>query len=103
MSIIDNFEKMLAQGQDNAMLRYTLGNAYFNEQQYPSAITHLRKALEHDPEYSVAWKILGKALVANGEENEAIEVYRKGLEVAAKKGDKQAEKEMQVFLKRLLK
>ena len=103
MSIIENFEKMLAQGQDNAMLRYTLGNAYFNEKEYPAAIIHLRKALEFDAEYSVAWKILGKALVANGDEQEAIEVYRKGLEVASSKGDKQAEKEMQVFLKRLLK
>lgn len=85
------------------MLRYTLGNAYFNEKQYPAAIAHLRKALEFDPEYSVAWKMLGKALAANGDESEAVEVYRKGLEVAARKGDKQAEKEMQVFLKRLLK
>jgi len=34
MSQIDSFEAMLARGQDSEMLRYTLGNAYFNEDKF---------------------------------------------------------------------
>lgn len=67
------------------------------------AIPHLRAAIEFDSEYSAAWKILGKALVETGDKEEAIKVYKKGLIVAEKKGDRQAVKEINVFLKRLLK
>ena len=28
MGMIENFERMLASGQDNALLRFSLGNAY---------------------------------------------------------------------------
>lgn len=103
MSMIENFEKMLANGQDNALLRYTLGMEYSKQEDYIKAAMHLSKALEFDPNYSVAWKSLGKVLTAQDKIAEAIEVYEKGIIVAENKGDKQAAKEMQVFLKRLKK
>lgn len=101
MSIIGNLEKMLYSGQDNAMLRFGLGNAYFQQKDFHSAVPHLQKAVEHDPEYSAAWKLLGKSLVNCEEAEKALEAFAKGIECAEKKGDIQAVKEMQVFLKRL--
>jgi predicted Zn-dependent protease len=101
MSIIDNFEKMLAAGQDNALLRYSLGNEYLKAGDAPTAVRHLQRAVEHDRAYSAAWKLLGKALTETGDAPAAISAYRTGIEVAERKGDKQAAKEMQVFLKRL--
>lgn len=103
MSMIDNFERMLAQGQDNALLRYSLGNAYLNEGRPAEAVEHLRHAVEHDPEYSAAWKSYGKALSEAGDVDGAIDAYARGIEVAERKGDKQAAKEMTVFHKRLRK
>jgi Flp pilus assembly protein TadD len=103
MGIIENFEAMLAAGQDSALLRYTLGGAYLKEKRYAPAIEHLRKAVELDPEYSAAWKSLGKVLAEAGERAEAVSAYRQGVEVAERRGDKQAAKEMAVFLKRLTK
>ncbi len=97
------FEALLAQGQDNALLRYGLGNAYFQQNNYPVAITHYAQALIFDPEYSAAWKSYAKALMENQQTQEAIEAYTQGIVIAEKKGDKQAVKEMQVFLKRLMK
>lgn len=101
MSIIDNFEKMVAAGQDNALLRYSLGNEYLKAADPATAIMHLRCALEHDRGYSAAWKLLGKALADVGDAEAAIEAYSAGIAVADKNGDKQAAKEMQVFLRRL--
>ncbi len=101
MGIIENFEKMLAQGQDNALLRYSLGNEYFKQGQAAMAVEHLAQALTYDPAYSAAWKIYGKALASLGREAQAMAAYEKGIEAAEKKGDKQAVKEMRVFLKRL--
>lgn len=101
MSIIGNLEKMLYSGQDNAMLRFGLGNAYFQQHDYHSAVSHLEKAVEHDAEYSAAWKLLGKALVECEEKEKALSAFEKGIECAEKKGDIQAVKEMNVFVKRL--
>ena len=101
MNVIDNFEKMLAAGQDNTLLRFGLGQAYLNEGQADRAIEHLRAALGHDQDYSAAWKLLGKALAEEGEIEAAMEAYEKGIAAAEQKGDIQAAKEMKVFLKRL--
>lgn len=101
MAIIDNFEKMLAAGQDNALLRYSLGNEYLKLGDAPTAVRHLQRAVQHDREYSAAWKLLGKALAEAGDGAGAQDAYRTGIEVAERKGDVQAAKEMRVFLKRL--
>ena len=98
----ENFEKLLAQGQDSALLRYSLGNAYL-EHNPKLAAEHFEKALDFDSEYSAAWKLLGKARSAAGDALAAIAAYETGIEVAEKKGDIQASKEMRVFLKRLKK
>ncbi len=92
---------MLENGQDNALLRFTLGSAFMKHGKYDQAAEHLSRAVEMDPDYSAAWKTYGKALFEAGRLDEAAAVYEQGLEVARRKGDKQAEKEMQVFLKRL--
>ena len=100
--IISNFQSMLEQGQDNALIRFGLGNAYLNSKDYTQAIEHLALALKHDPDYSAAWKLYGKALVSAGKNDEAITAYQQGIETAENKGDIQAAREMKVFLKRLL-
>ncbi len=101
MATIAVLEDLLAKGQDNALLRFSLGNAYLQANDAAQAINHLRQALIHDPDYSAAWKLLGKALTLDGQSAEALRAYTHGIEVAARRGDKQAEKEMQVFKKRL--
>jgi predicted Zn-dependent protease len=98
---IQNFEKMLAQGKDNSLLRFSLGNAYLGANEPARAVPHLQKAVEHDPKYSAAWKLLGKALNESGDPQGALAAYRQGIAVANAKGDIQAAKEMTVFAKRI--
>lgn len=100
---INILETMLESGQDNALLRFTLGSAFIRHQKYEQAIAHLARAVELDPEYSAAWKAYGKALEQSSRINEAIKAYKNGIGIAEKKGDKQAAREMSVFLKRLQK
>ena len=101
MSIIQRFEAMLAAGTDNALLRFGLGNAYLGDDQPAAAAVHLAAAVKHDPGYSAAWKLLGKALLAQGREDEAADAWRSGILAAERKGDKQAAREMRVFLRRI--
>lgn len=103
MSAIDRLEKLLDSGKDSAMLRYGLGDAYLKAKDPAAAVEHLRQAVDQDPKYSAAWKLLGKALADAGSASEAAEAYRKGITIAEDKGDVQAAKEMRVFLKRLKK
>ena len=56
-----------------------------------------------DPDYSAAWKLLGKALLAAGRSDEALAAWSDGIAAAERKGDKQAMKEMQVFARRVAK
>lgn len=101
MSALETFEKMLAQGKDSAMLRFSLGNECHKAGRLEDAITHLRAALALDARYSAAWKLLGKCLAEAGQAQAALDTYRQGIAAAQEKGDIQAVKEMQVFAKRL--
>jgi len=100
---IENLKTMLTNGQDSLILRFGLGQALIKAKEFDEAIQHLLKALEFDAEYSAAYKLLGKAYAQTEQNKLAIETYEKGVEIAERKGDIQAAKEMKVFLKRLLK
>ncbi|MEQ8230523.1 MAG: tetratricopeptide repeat protein [Gammaproteobacteria bacterium] len=97
--MIDRLEKMLAAGQDSAALRFGLGNAYLKNDPVKAA-EHLASAVAQDPEYSAAWKLLGRALDASGEHAQAADAFAAGIEVAERRGDVQAAKEMRVFMRR---
>ena len=103
MDRIATFETMLARGQDSALLRYGLGQAYLEAEDMSRATEHLAEAVKQDGNYSAAWKLYGKALSACQREDEAIVAYDRGIAVAEARGDIQAAKEMTVFRKRLLK
>lgn len=100
MGIIDNFEAMLARGQDSALLRYSLGNEHLKAGDPARAAEHLEAAVTQDPGYSAAWKLYGKALAESGRHTEAISAFDRGIETAESKGDVQAAKEMRVFRRR---
>lgn len=100
MDRITPLEKLLASGKDNSLLRYGLGQAYLDAGQPAPAITHLRACVGHDATYSAAWKLLGKALMAADDPAGAADAWQQGIAAAQRRGDKQAEKEMLVFLRR---
>lgn len=99
--LVANLERMLAAGKDGALLRFGLGNAYFQAGEFTVAVAHLQRAVELDPAYSAAWKLLGKSLVAAGDVAAAKHAYESGVAAAQHRGDKQALREMTVFLRRL--
>ncbi len=101
MNPVERFEALLAQGKDNALLRFTLGSHYLKEGHAARAADHLQAAVAHDADYSAAWKLLGKALATQGRREAAVAAYRSGIAAAERRGDKQAAKEMVVFLRRL--
>jgi Tfp pilus assembly protein PilF len=99
--MLESLEKMLAKGVDNALLRFGLGKGYLDAGEPARAAEHLQRCVEFDPKYSAAWKLLGKALLAAEQPLAARQAWEQGLQAAREHGDKQAEKEMTVFLRKL--
>ena len=100
-AIIQHFEKMLSGGNDNSLLRFSLGNEYLKAGDPVSAANHLKQAVVLDPKYPASWNLLGRALVESGQPADALVAYREGIAVAEAKGDKQAAKEMTVYARRI--
>ena len=98
--LISSLEKLIGTPRDGALLRYSLGAEYLKTGDKTRAVERLREAVQRDPDYSAAWKLLGKAL-AEDEPAQALEAWTQGIEAARRKGDRQAEKEMTVFARRL--
>jgi tetratricopeptide (TPR) repeat protein len=98
---LQSFERMLAMGRDSALLRYSIGNEHAKAGEWPDAVAALAQAVTLDPTYTAAWKLYAKALEQAGRVDEALDAYRRGIVVARQKGDRQAEKEMTVFVRRI--
>ena len=101
MSRVEQFEKMLANGHDGALLRFSLGNEYLSAQDPARAADHLRRAVEHDPGYSAAWSALATARQRQADTAGAMSAYREGIAAAQTRGDKQLAQKMGVYLRRL--
>ncbi len=94
-------EKMIAQGRDSYEARLAAGQARLKRGDVDQAITHLELACEQGPDRSMAWQELGRAQLESGNEDGARTSWEKGIAVAEANGDKQAEKVMTVWLRRL--
>ncbi len=99
--MISTLEKLIGSPRDGPLLRFSLGLEYAKAGDAQRAIAQFRESVARDPLYSAAWKALGKSLAEAGRPVEALEAYRQGIEAARQKGDRQAEKEMTVFARRL--
>lgn len=95
------FRKLLERDPENPMVLYSLGTELFKEGEYGEAREHLSNAVRNKPDYSVAYRTLGRALAELGEDEEARRVFDEGREVAQKNGDLQTVKEIDVFARRL--
>jgi uncharacterized protein HemY len=95
------FRKLLEKDPNNPMILYSLGNELFKEDNYGEARGLLQRAVENKPDYSVAYRMLGRAHFELHENTEARSVFLRGKEVARKNGDLQTVKEIDVFLRRL--
>jgi Tfp pilus assembly protein PilF len=98
---LESLEKLVGTPRDGALLQFSLGMEYLKMQNTEKAVAHLRNSVARDAGYSAAWRALGKALEAAGNSSDALDAYRKGIAAAQAKGDKQAQKEMTVFARRI--
>jgi len=87
--------------QENQALMYNaLGFAYFSQEQYDIAIRHYKEAIKLYPEYAIALNNLGNVYEKKQLVSQALECYRKTLEIEA--NNKVAKKRVESLEKRLV-
>jgi tetratricopeptide (TPR) repeat protein len=100
-SRLEQFRQIVELDPDDYFSHFGYASALFDAGRYPEAVVEYRKAIRLKPDYSAAFRDLGKALEKSGAHAEARQVYGQGIPIAERNGDLQTLKEMQVFLKRL--
>lgn len=68
-----------------------MGAAYYNDKQFPQAVASYQRALAIAPQNNEAANMLGEALLASGQKNEAAAAYQRVLQARAAAGQKAEE------------
>ena len=99
---ISMFKQVLEIDPVDQVANFGLGSVYYDLKRYDEALSPLQTVVKEYNDYSAAYVLLGKTMEKLLRKEEAIEVYRKGIAVASKKGDLMPLKEMQQKLNQLL-
>ncbi|HET6891888.1 MAG TPA: tetratricopeptide repeat protein [Pyrinomonadaceae bacterium] len=75
------FEKLVAGYPNDERAHFNLGNYYFGQQDFASAIRHYKKSTETAPSFSTAYNLLGYAYRQNQEYANAEQAFRKYIEL----------------------
>ena len=99
---ISMFKQVLEIDPVDQVANFGLGSVYFDLERYNDALNPLQTVVQEYKDYSAAYVLLGKTMEKLSQTEEAIDIYRKGIAVASKKGDLMPLKEMQQKLNQLL-
>lgn len=89
------FRQVLDIDPDDALGNFGLGELLVEEGRFEDAIGHLERALRADSNYSAALLALGRAQEGARDLESARQTYRRGVDVAAAKGDLATANKMQ--------
>ena len=101
MSRIEALQQFLEEDPGDSFSRYALAMEYAKLERYDDAVREYRTVASNDPDYVATYYQLGKALETQGLGDEAREAYRKGVEVATRKGDAHTRDELTAALEML--
>lgn len=96
------FLQVLEIDEEDTVALYGMGDVAFYKENFKEAVNYLEKVVKFDEKYSAAYLLLGKSLEASANLERAMQVYKKGIDVASKRGDMMPANEMQSRLNQLI-
>jgi tetratricopeptide (TPR) repeat protein len=96
--VVERQEQAVEQDPDSILARMALAGSYRKLGMPAKSVGHLKHALSLDDGMSVVYLELGRSLEAANMRDEAIQVYRRGIPVADRKGDLMPRNQMQTRL-----
>jgi Tfp pilus assembly protein PilF len=101
MSRIEQIRELISDDPNDAMLRFALGNEYFQTGQFPEAVEALTAALQIDPEYAFVYIQLAQAYEQSGQTEMARQTVEAGRGPAARNGDPNLKRQLDEIAARL--
>jgi folate-binding protein YgfZ len=99
---VEMFKKVLEIDPVDQVANFGLGSIYLETGRYEEGLPPLNTVIEQFKDYSAAYLLLGKTLEKLSENDKAIDIYKKGIAVASKKGDLMPLKDMQNRMNQLI-
>ena len=90
MDRIATFQSFIARSPSDPFPRYGLAMEYKGRGDLEAAWIVFSELLSQFPDYVPSYLMAGGTLVGLGRRDEAAEVYRRGIEVATRKGDRKS-------------
>src|SRR5512139_4331983 len=98
MDRIATFKTFISRSPADPFPRYGLAMEHKGQGQLAEAWEVFSELLAKFPDYVPTYLMAGGTLVALGRKDEAADVYRKGIEVAQRRGDQHARRELESAL-----
>jgi tetratricopeptide (TPR) repeat protein len=98
MNRIEQLEIFLKETPNDAFLNYALATEYVSMGDDEKAEFIFRDLLEKNPDYVATYYHLGKLLERKQQKNEAMDIYRMGIEKAKATGEQHSLSELQSAL-----
>ena len=102
MDRIATFQSFIARAPGDPFPRYGLAMELKSRGDLAAAWTAFSELLEQFPDYVPTYLMAGGTLMALGRRDEAAEIYRRGIDVAARKSDAHARGELESALQETL-
>lgn len=98
MDRLATFRSFIAKSPTDPFPRYGLAMELKGRGELAEAWTAFEELVTQFPDYVPTYLMAGGTLVALGRKDEAAEIYRKGIEVAQRRGDQHARRELESAL-----
>ncbi len=98
MDRIATFKTFIAKSPADPFPRYGLAMELKNQGDLAGASAAFGELIDKFPDYVPSYLMAGGVLVSLGRKDDAADVYRKGIEVATRRGDQHARRELEAAL-----
>ena len=98
MDRVVTFKNFIARSPSDPFPRYGLAMEYKTRGELEQAWTQFQELLAQFPDYVPTYLMAGGTLAALGRHAEAADVYRRGIDVAGRRGDQHARGELESAL-----
>jgi tetratricopeptide (TPR) repeat protein len=88
-------EEFVAADPNDSFSRYALALELEKEERADDAIAQLQEVLMRDENYVATYYQLGRMLAKSGKDEEALAIYKRGIDAATKAGDQKTRNEIQ--------
>ena len=92
------FLPKVAAKPENILFRFSLGQALYDEGETTYAIPHLKKCADSRKDWMLPRILLGKAMLADGQEKDAKPILEAALQLATKQKHNDPAKELRSIL-----